>query len=30
MNYVNDESLNNTHSDQANHESGETLPVDSM
>ena len=30
MNYVNDESLNNTPSGQANLESGETLDVDIM
>ena len=30
MNYVNDESLGNTHSCQDNHESGETLHVDIM
>jgi len=30
MNNVNDENLNNTHSGQANHESGETLHVDIM
>ena len=30
MNCVNDESLNNTHSGQANHESGETLHVGIM